>query len=139
MNHGLLGYSIFATVLGMSVVFLFLAGLSFLMLLLKAVFRDTVGSNPVASRPGGRAPADRSRFGGRARPGARSKAGAGSRASATASATEPAEKIPHWVFAAVAAYLCSEDISAQSWRAAKTDQHQGWRMGGRFLNRGTGV
>lgn len=111
MNVEIFSYSLFATVLGMLVVFLSLTALSVMMVVLKGIFT------------------------------AEGKSDGGMRSRKTHSRREAssAEQPPAWVAAAVAAYLAEElepdRPTADPWNAVM-NQYDPWIAGGRFSKRG---
>jgi len=114
MNTETMMYSVFATFLGMAVVFGFLTFLSFMMAVLKRTFKEAAASSaPVPS------------------------------AEAPASAAKKRAGGDGWLIAAVAAFLAIEEeeyfpYSAEVWKSSPTDRVSPWIVGGKFVNRGIG-
>ena len=118
MNVEIYSYSLFATLLGMMVVFLSLSALSVLMVVLKRLF--SVEEKRASSSGGGNA---RTR---------KAKAEAGEQA-------EPAQQVPGWVPIAIAAYLAEElepeRPSADPWNAV-VNHYDPWVSASRINKRG---
>lgn len=103
MNVEVYSYSILASILGISVVFLVLVGLCLLMILLKKVFDEKEKPAPAAAVPAGGAPA--------------------------AAVSAPAANSSLWLMAAVAAYLEEESSGAPragSWVRAYAEVSDPW-------------
>jgi Na+-transporting methylmalonyl-CoA/oxaloacetate decarboxylase gamma subunit len=112
MNTETIIYSVLATILGMAVVFGFLAFLSLMMGVLKRAFGE--GRAPAAAAPAAPAPAARKKDG-----------GAGWLIAAVAAflAVEEEEYFPY---------------SAEVWKSSPADRVSPWILGGKFVNRGIG-
>jgi Na+-transporting methylmalonyl-CoA/oxaloacetate decarboxylase gamma subunit len=114
MNTETMIYSVFATFLGMAVVFGFLAFLSLMMTVLKRTFKEAAASAAPVPSSEAPAPAAKKRVG-----------GAG------------------WLIAAVSAFLAIEEeeyfpYSAEVWKSSPADRVSPWIVGGKFVNRGIG-
>ncbi len=131
-------YSVFATVLGMLVVFGFLTFLSLMMVVLKMSFQREGGVRGAPSS------AVRPRFRGARRrvPGSGQESDSGERpewVGAALAAYLVQEELPEWVQAALAIYLALEEGgSAEPWRPVdqegqRAQQAQLWRRAGRTL------
>jgi sodium pump decarboxylase gamma subunit len=105
-------YSVFATLLGMAVVFGFLAFLSLLMGVLKRTFKEPGATAPAKAAPAPAAAAKR-------------KGSAGWLIAAVAAflAIEEEEYFPY---------------SAEVWKSSPADRVNPWIVGGKFVNRGIG-
>ena len=111
MNVEIFSYSLFATVLGILVVFLSLTALSVMMVVLKGIFT-------AEGKPDG---------------------GIRSRKTQSRRKANSVEQPPAWVAAAVAAYLAEEQEpdrpTADPWNAVM-NQYDPWIAGSRFSKRG---
>jgi hypothetical protein len=118
MNVEVYSYSLFATVLGMLVVFLSLSALSVMMVVLKRIFSREGETN---KRPGTARAATR-----------RAKLESGKQ-------PETASRMPDWVPVAVAVYLAGEQQpdrpSADPWNAV-VNQYDPWITASRTSKRG---
>ncbi len=112
MNTETMIYSVFATVLGMAVVFGFLAFLSLMMGVMKRTFKDPGATAPTKAAP---APAAAGKSTG--------SAGWLIAAVATFLAIEEEEYFPY---------------SAEVWKSSPADRVSPWIVGDKFFNRGIG-
>jgi Na+-transporting methylmalonyl-CoA/oxaloacetate decarboxylase gamma subunit len=123
MNIELFSYSLFATVLGMLVVFLSLSALSAMMVVLKRIFVSEVRNSRGGRSGGGRADLAAGR---------KDRAG-------KLEQTAPGLRIPDWVPVAVAVYLAEEDEpdrpSADPWNAV-VNHYDPWVSPGRSGQQG---
>ncbi len=108
-------YSVFTTFLGMSIVFMFLGFLSWLMVFLKKFFSDKndVQSTSVTEKE-----------------------------TTTTEVVEEEKKLD-WLIAAVAAYLSAEEEelfphSAKGWQPVANEKYDPWVIGGKLLQRWSG-
>ncbi|MCD6122301.1 MAG: OadG family protein [Spirochaetales bacterium] len=114
MNVEIYSYSVFTTVIGMAVVFLFLWFLSLLMSFLKILFKEKKkGMEQEAVLEDERVIVE-------------------------------SEKRVDWIVAAVSAYLTAEEEelyphSAKSWKPVSNERFDPWLIGGKLLKRWSGV
>ena len=114
MNTEVYMYSVFTTVLGMTIVFLFLGFLSLLMVLLKSFFHERKTAMEEEATED----------------------------EATEKVVE--EKKLDWLIAAVSAYLTAEEEelyphSAKDWQPIANERFDPWVIGGKLLQRWSGV
>ncbi len=115
MNTEVYMYSVFTTILGMSIVFLFLGFLCLLMVFLKSFFHDrkVAREEEVLQEE-------------------------------TTSEKVVEEKKLDWLIAAVSAYLTAEEEelyphSAKDWQPIANERFDPWVIGGKLLQRWSGV
>ncbi len=104
MNLELYSYSVMASILGISIVFISLLGLSLLMVLLKVIFQEKETKTAPAAVSGKAAPAP-------------------------AVPAQGSQEGNDWIMAAVAAYLIQEDLpapSAASWVSRGSEMLDPW-------------
>ena len=114
MNTEVYMYSVFTTVLGMLIVFIFLGFLSFLMAVLKSLFKEKVIGMETKE------PEEE------------------------VVETVKEEKKLDWLIAAVTAYLMAEEEelyphSARDWQPVANEKYDPWVIGGKLLQRWSGV